>query len=58
VAKTRGRAFIAICFKSWTKGGDVAGRFVNAAADVAGGTCLEARGLSPWPCARCISSGR
>ena len=31
-AKIRGRAFIAICFKSWTKGGDVAGSFVNAAA--------------------------
>jgi hypothetical protein len=37
VAKTRGRAFIAICFKSWTKGGDVVGSFVNAAADAAGG---------------------
>jgi hypothetical protein len=58
VAKTRGRAFIAICFKSWTKGGDVVGSFVNAAADAAGGTCLEARGLSPWLCAKCISSGR
>jgi hypothetical protein len=31
-AKIRGRAFIAICFKSWTKGRDVAGSFVNAAA--------------------------
>jgi hypothetical protein len=30
----------------------VAGSFVNAAADVAGGTCLEARGR-PEPLAMC-----
>ena len=51
------RAFVAICFKSWTKGGDVAGSFVNAAADAAGGTCLEARGLSPWPCSGWSGNG-